>query len=138
MVVKERTETETTERVTVGGVDPLDIPYLESGLPKPLWYNPIYPSSSFRVHAQDRDGNSVTVWVGRFRGGLARYETPRHEQWVRAHLRKLRNGNDPERWLGDNLDEEDRIHFSCTTFDTRNSKAAADHQKFHKCLPLVR
>jgi hypothetical protein len=117
--------------------NPLDVPYAESGLEKPVYYNPYSPHSTFYVNRTDERGNVVTVYRGRFVGGTARYETPRQEQFVRDHLTRVLNGNSPDRWKGDNLDEEDRVNCQCG-FTTRNSKVALDHQKKTKHQPLVR
>jgi hypothetical protein len=108
--------------------DPLDIPFVESGVTPPTYYNPIQPGLRFYIHAW-QGGRSVLLWKGVVKDGTYRYATPRQEQWVRANIRKHLGGNDPERWRGDNLEEDDRWFCADCQFTTRNTKVAQDHRR---------
>lgn len=108
--------------------DPLDIPFAESGVVPPIYYNPIHPGLKFYIHGWE-NGRSVLLWRGTVKDGTYRFTTPRQEQWVRANVSRHLGGNPPNRWMGDNLEEDDRWHCADCTFTTRNSKVATDHRR---------
>jgi hypothetical protein len=112
--------------------DPLDVPFPENA--RPIYYNPHFREGSYRIHAKDTEGNDHPVGRVRFRSHIYVPSTPREEMWAREYVRKLLNGNNPDRWKGDTLDEEDRpvcANASCG-FTTLNHKAWQDHMKFTK------
>jgi hypothetical protein len=122
---------ETATLITGDTRDPLDIPYSESGLPRPILYNPIRPGGTYYAHTRDEKGRWVTagkikVWAGQYR-----FETPRQAQWAQDHMRKMLKGNEPSRWIGNNLDPEDKDVCECG-FTTLNSKVAIDHRRYWK------
>lgn len=115
-------------------VDPLDVPYAPGEAP--VYTNPLFPDQIIYIHEKDASGNIILAWKGKFVAGKARYSTPRQEGYIRAHLQKLLNGNNPDRWKGEDLDEADRYVCQCS-FNTLNTKAGNDHRKYHKHLPVI-
>jgi len=111
--------------------DELDTPYGVSGITAPIYHNPIYPNSIYYVHGRDPQGIVRTIGKIPFVNGYARFQTPRQEAWVRLHLSQLLNGNSPDRWQGEDLDEDDREVCQCG-FTTLNRKVAIDHYKHWK------
>jgi hypothetical protein len=113
--------------------DPLDIPFSESGYVPPVYYNPHSPGRKFYVHAMGADGRSHQIYKGVVKEGTYRWRlsTPREELYIRDDISTCLNGNPPDRWIGENLEEDDRWfcdNNSCG-FTTRNTKVAVDHQR---------
>lgn len=108
--------------------DPLDIPFAESGVVPPVYYNPIHPGLRFYVHGF-QNGRSVLLWKGTVREGKYLFNTPRQEEYVRANISQHLGGNPPDRWQGENLEEDDRWFCNDCQFTTRNSKVAQDHRR---------
>jgi hypothetical protein len=120
---------ETVSFNNEGSRDPRDIPYRESGIERPILHNPIRPGGTYYAHEKDDEGRvhtrgKIKVWAGQYR-----VETPRQADWALEHMRKLLNGNDPSRWVGENLDASDREYCECG-FSALNSRVMADHRKF--------
>lgn len=110
--------------------DPLDIPFEREQ--RPVYYNPHYPNGGYRVHATAEDGGVFAVGRIKFKGGRTQPRTPREEIWTREWVSQLLNGNNPDRWKGDDLDVEDTFYCRDCPFYTRNGKVGMDHQRFHK------
>lgn len=110
--------------------DPLDAPYPEEA--RPRYYNPHHREGGYRVHAVDSEGRDHPVGKVRFRSGLFMPMSPREEMWTREYLSRLLNGNNPDRWKGDDLPDDERFVCRDCPFTSGNHRVGIDHMRFHK------